>query len=332
MEDCNQHNYTYKLSIIIPMYNVEKYIANCLDSILSSDLPTDSYEIIIINDGSTDSGPDIVEDYLKQYHNIHYITQENQGQSTARNQGIKVSKGEYIWFIDADDKISQNSSSILKSLSINPQIDILGIKLLDVEEDGTIITESCTQPSLSHDMVMKGRDAIINGYNPSSVCALIAKRDLFLQNDLYFVPGITHQDVELSYRLMAKANHVMFSTLCPYIYIQHPTSVSHTNIAEKRLKYLSDDIRIIRSFQQLSKYYEVSDMELSSVIDQRIKNIQLGLLWGLFQNRKQLKKNGIDKKMLSLLKAEQLFPIKQNYHSMKKKLLATFLNLFFCRR
>lgn len=328
MEDCNPQHYTYKLSIIIPMYNVEMYIANCLDSILSSDLPTDSYEIIIINDGSTDSGPSIVEDYLKQYHNIHYITQENQGQSTARNQGIKVSKGEYIWFIDADDKISPNSSGILKSLSINPQIDILGIKLLDVEEDGTIITESCTQPSLSHDMVMKGRDAIINGYNPSSVCALITKRDLFLQNDLYFVPGITHQDVELSYRLMARANHVMFSTLCPYIYIQHSTSVSHTVVAVKKLKYILDDITIIHSFNQLAKDFIDNDTELFSAIDKRIRNIQLGMIWGVYSKRKSLRNLGIYNDIVKSIKDEKLYPMKLHFDSWKKNVWAWYLNMF----
>lgn len=328
MEDCNQHNYTYKLSIIIPMYNVEKYIANCLDSILSSDLPTDSYEIIIINDGSTDSGSGIVEDYLKQYHNIHYITQENQGQSTARNQGIKVSKGEYIWFIDADDKISQNSSSILKSLSINPQIDILGIKLLDVEEDGTIIAESCTQPSLSHDVVMKGRDAIINGYNPSSVCALITKRDLFLQNDLYFVPGITHQDVELSYRLMARANMVIFSTLCPYFYIQHPSSVSHTVVPAKKLKYILDDITIVHSFYRLAQDFRETDPELFSAIDKRIRNIQLGMIWGVYSKRKSLRNLGIYNDIVKSIKDEKLYPMKLHFDSLKKNVWAWYLNMF----
>ena len=310
------------------MYNVEKYIANCLDSILTSDLPNDLYEIIIINDGSTDSGPSIVESYLKQHHKIHYFTQENQGQSTARNQGLKVSKGEYIWFIDADDKISRNCSEIFKLLSSHPQIDILGVKLLDVEEDGTIITESCTQPSLSHDVVMKGRDAIINGYNPSSVCALITKRDLFIQNDLYFVPGITHQDVELSYRLMARANMVIFSTLCPYIYIQHPSSVSHTVVPAKKLKYILDDITIIHSFCRLAQDFRETDPELFSAIDKRIRNIQLGMIWGVYSKRKSLRNLGIYNEIVDSLKKEELYPMKLHFDSWEKNVWAWYLNMF----
>ncbi|MBF1500301.1 MAG: glycosyltransferase, partial [Prevotella pallens] len=212
-------DYKYKLSIIIPMYNAEKYIGICLDSILNSNLSKADYEIVIVNDGSKDKSPEIAKTYASQYSNIIYLSQENQGQSTARNNGIKNCNGEYVWFVDADDAIERDLLKLLKLLSENPNIDILGIQLKDVNEDYSFVNYSCTQPTLPHNKVILGREAILLGYNPSSVCALITRRDLIIKNNLYFVVGITHQDVELSYRLVSHANKILFSELKPYIYI-----------------------------------------------------------------------------------------------------------------
>lgn len=326
MEDCNRQ---LKLSIIIPMYNAEKYIANCIDSILKSDLSKDIYEILVINDGSKDRGPEIVQEYVSNNSNIHYLSQENQGQSSARNNGINHCCGKYVWFIDADDKVDSNCNQIIKELSSFPQVDILAVKLRDVEEDGSYISDSCAQPTLTHNQVMSGREAIISGYNPSSVCALITKRELFIENNFYFVPGITHQDVELSYRLMAHAQKVIFTHLCPYIYIQHPTSVSHNKLASKKLKYLSDDITILHSFENLSKEFTLSDPVLSSAIDKRIKSIQLGIVWGLLRNKKSLKEIGIYNEYFSLLKKENVYPLTIQYDSFKKRAMAYLLNLKF---
>ena len=149
--------YNYKLSIIVPMYNAEKYIETCLDSILNSNLSKKDYEIIIVNDGSKDKSPEIAKTYASQYSNIIYLNQENQGQSTARNNGIKNCNGEYVWFVDADDAIERDLLKILKLLSENPNIDILGIQLKDVNEDYSFLNYSCTQPTLPHNKVILGR-------------------------------------------------------------------------------------------------------------------------------------------------------------------------------
>ena len=93
------------LSFIIPLYNCGKFISQCLDSILSSKLPCSQYEVIIINDGSVDDGPQICLDYVKKHSNIFFLSQKNRGASTARNVGLDMAQGEYIWFVDGDDMI-----------------------------------------------------------------------------------------------------------------------------------------------------------------------------------------------------------------------------------
>ena len=111
------------------MYNAEKYIGNCLDSILNSDLPQDQYEVLVIDDGSEDEGTEIVLNYVDKYRNISYLVQENQGQSVARNLGIKSSKGDYVWCIDADDKLAGNElPKVFRVLEEYDDLDILGVQ------------------------------------------------------------------------------------------------------------------------------------------------------------------------------------------------------------
>lgn len=93
------------LSIIIPVYNAERYLRECLDSCLAQDLPAEDYEIICVNDGSRDRSPELLRSYGARYSNITVIDQPNRGVSAARNTGLELAKGDFIWFIDADDLI-----------------------------------------------------------------------------------------------------------------------------------------------------------------------------------------------------------------------------------
>lgn len=100
------------LSFVIPLYNCEKYIIRCLDSICDSSIPHDAYEILVINDGSTDNGPELCCKYTR--HKIDVYHQVNSGQASARNLGLKYAKGDYIWFVDADDMIVSSAVSQLQ--------------------------------------------------------------------------------------------------------------------------------------------------------------------------------------------------------------------------
>ena len=313
----------YKLSFIIPMYNAEKYIGNCLDSILNSDLPQDQYEVLVIDDGSEDKGTEIALNYVDKYCNISYLVQENQGQSTARNNGIKQSQGEYIWCVDSDDKLdSKQLQRVFGILNDNENLDILGVQLQRVTEEGGILGKECSQPTVTHNQVLSGRDAIIKGYNPSSICALIVKRELILDNNIFFVKGITHQDVELTYRLMPRANKVLFTDIVPYIYINHPNSTSKSLDPQKKIKYVKDDIYIINSFKALSDYYASSDPLLSKVIFNRSQNVLFSLICSLFKNKKRWKSIGVNSIVLEELKREKMYPLKGEFDSWKKRIIS----------
>ena len=96
------------LSMVVPVYNQEKYLRECLDSLLHQDVAPETYEIICVNDGSTDSSLQILEEYAEQFSNIRIIDKTNGGVSSARNAGIDAAQGKYLWFIDSDDYIKEN--------------------------------------------------------------------------------------------------------------------------------------------------------------------------------------------------------------------------------
>ena len=324
-------DYKYKLSIIIPMYNAEKYIGICLDSILDSNLLKEEYEIVIVNDGSQDKSPEIAQDYALRYSNVIYLTQENQGQSTARNYGIKTCQGEYIWCVDADDKvISEQLPKIIEALDEYKNLDILAIQLQNVTEEGQYLDVECSQPTLEHNKLLSGVEAVLSGYNPSSICALITKKQLFIDNNIFFVKGITHQDVELTYRLMPCAMKVVFSDIIPYLYIYHPNSTSKSMVPEKKIKYIKDDIYIINSFRRLALSFKDINPQLYSVIFNRSQNVLFGLVYSLYKNKKEWGKLGINSVIIEELKKNQLYPIKGEFDSIKKNIFARmFLNFEF---
>lgn len=311
------------------MYNAEKYIGICLDSILDSNLLKEEYEIVIVNDGSQDKSSEIAQDYASRYSNVTYLTQENQGQSTARNYGIKTCQGEYVWCVDADDKlISAQLPKLIDALDEYENLDILAVQLQNVTEEGKYLDIECTQPLVEHNRIISGVEAVISGYIPSSICALIVRRELFVENDIFFVKGITHQDVELTYRLMPHAKFVMFSNLIPYLYIYHPNSTSKSLVPEKKIKYIKDDIYIIKSFQKLALSYKQDNLLLYKVIYNQSQNVLFSLVYSLYKNKKTWCNMGINTAVVAELKKEKLYPIRGKFDSIKKTICARlFLNI-----
>lgn len=111
------------LSFIVPVYNTEKYLTECLDSLLEQDIPKEDYEIICINDGSTDGSLEILRSYKNAQPNIRIVDQKNAGLSAARNAGLSVACGEYVWFVDSDDFIQRNCLASLYRLALQEQCD-----------------------------------------------------------------------------------------------------------------------------------------------------------------------------------------------------------------
>lgn len=185
-----------KFSIIIPVYNVEKYLAQCLDSVLNQTYNGD-YEIICVNDGSTDSSLAILKEYKSLYSNLIIINSKNNGTASARNIGIQKARGEYLWFIDSDDWIVTDSLQILSDHLSHSQPDVLCFNgKLIYETDG----KEELNISIKYVTGITGWE-YYNKYALQSqkfhfVCVVlrIYQRQFLLKNNLFFECGILHED------------------------------------------------------------------------------------------------------------------------------------------
>lgn len=233
-----------KLSIIIPVYNVEEYVAKCIHSCLHQNLPQKDYEIIIINDGSTDSSLKIVEQF--EAANIHVYTQENAGLSAARNNGLLKAQGEYVWFVDSDDWIEENclkrvlqeakNHNILAFGSINHngerhEIEQYGDDLVNVKSGKEfLLTTKCH-------FLMGAPFYIFN-------------RQFLLDNNLFFYPGIFHEDGEFTPRALYLAKTLKVSSGTYYQRLNRLGSITRTEnpkraydifIVVEKLRTFSDE-------------------------------------------------------------------------------------------
>jgi glycosyltransferase involved in cell wall biosynthesis len=184
-----------KLSIIIPVYNVEKYVAKCINSCLNQNLSKEEYEIIIINDGATDKSLEIVNNINKNQDNVSVFSQKNGGLSLARNKGLELAQGEYVWFIDSDDWIEVNClNGILVKLN---EIDVLAIGYIEAYDDTTKNNE--VRPAIISGNT--GIDLIKKSYIVPAQF-YIYNRKFLKENNLFFELGIFHEDFEFTPRML----------------------------------------------------------------------------------------------------------------------------------
>lgn len=314
-----------KLSIIVPVYNVESFLEFCVSSLYRQNLDISEYEVILVNDGSTDDSKAIAVRLQQEHSNIRLINQVNQGLSGARNTGIANAHGDYIWCIDSDDEIEDNCLDIIvDEIEKHDFPDLYGIILDEVNKDKKHLNYQCDQPSMPHGALIKGSQAIIGGFNPSSACALIMRKTFLDENELRFKVGITHEDVEFTYRAMAVADRVYFSNNKVYYYYRWGNTMSTAKDTERLLKYVIDDIEVAKSFTELAE--RTKDERLASVIMNRRNNILWGLVYSLLCNRQEWRPKRINQVVIERMKREDYYPLKGRFDSWKKRLLVPVLN------
>lgn len=212
-----------KLSIIIPMYNVEMYIEECLLSCLKQDFSACNYEIIVVNDGSPDGSLAIAERVASTASNIHIISQPNGGLSAARNTGVRHAKGDYLWFVDSDDRIRENCIKNLVEQCERNNLDLLAIAAANVIDGCEVRRFSYTNLS-----IVSGGLVLEKGRMQHCVPFTIYRRKFFLQHQLQFYPGIFHEDSEFSPRAYYYAKRVGFSNEVVYLVSINPNSITRS--------------------------------------------------------------------------------------------------------
>ena len=184
-----------KLSIITPLYNCEKYISQCLDSIFKQDIDESDFEVIVVDDGSSDNSPAIVMQHTISHANIILLSQENQGVACARNNGIYKAKGEYVMFIDADDMLVSGSLKTLLQIAVENKADIVKAAHKEVPEDAVCENyTSCDDEKNIH--VMTGEEAIVNVTRmKEGYCwGYLISRQLITEYKLFFPPKVAFME------------------------------------------------------------------------------------------------------------------------------------------
>lgn len=316
-----------KLCFIIPMYNAEKVIERTLRSILNTNLPRDFYEVIVVDDGSTDSSLDVINGLMHLFPNLKTIVQENGGSSKARNAGLRETLADYIWFVDADDMVEKDISCIPQLIAAHPSVDIFSFTYNWVSENGQHVGYGQLQERVKHEIEISGREAILQGYQPGSVCGLVIRRTFLTDNNLKFKEGITQQDVELTYRMFARAKVVFFSSKVVYNYMFCPTSITRSNNVKKRMKYELDKVEIIKSFRQQAEFFKDTDPELSIAMKSYADSALFGYVYNLFKQKSKWRKMGISTAALDMLKENRFYPLKIEGLGWKKLLVSKVLNI-----
>lgn len=316
------------LSIVVPAYNVERELEKCIESCLKQDIPQKSYEIIIVNDGATDNTLQVATDIASKYECVSVVNQNNMGASGARNTGLKRAKGKYIWFVDSDDYIKPNVLGNMIRQADDNNLDCLFFRLQRVFDDDSFRTEvcdyECVQSSVTQNAILSGREAILQGYNPSSVCAILFNIEFLRKHKFQFRLGIVNEDSEFTYRMISKAQRVMFIADAPYFYFTHAGTVTRSKDINSLIKIRVDDIAVAQSYLQLAQELK-DDSKLSTVITRRAKSILFGLLWQMWLNRKEWGKNGINESILSKMEQEGHYPLTAPYGSFKQAIIAKLL-------
>ncbi|MCR5496698.1 MAG: glycosyltransferase family 2 protein [Paludibacteraceae bacterium] len=223
------------LSIVMPSYNVEQYIKDCLASCVQSDMGKDDYEIIVINDGSKDATLDVVNSFAEQNPsaNIRVISQENRGLSATRNRGITLAQGDYVWFVDSDDWIADNCiRKIYDIVESNHQPDIIVLNTI-LRKGGEDTQIDRNLPSDKGDGKYVYDNSYIFPY--SGAPFYVFKRSFLLGNELSFKEGIYFEDCLFTPIALSMAKQCCYYAQPAYIYRLRENSITTSSISEKKL-------------------------------------------------------------------------------------------------
>lgn len=279
------------ISIIIPIYNTEKYLKECLDSIYN--LKMEKIEIILINDGSVDRSLEIIKKYKeKEKIETKIINQKNQGLSASRNTGIKNAKGKYLLFIDSDDFVNTEKLEIFLKEGIKEKADILMGNSLSYYNKNDIIKDYYSEKLLGIGCE-SGYFYIENRVKEKcwymGVCRNLYKKEFLLKNNLFFKEKLLYEDNLFSLITFSKAKKVKYSKEYFYYYRQ----VREGSITNK--KTLKHDLHLLYIINELIDYF--SDKKENYYINRLIISMYISVL-----RSSNKKNNKIQKKIIRLKK------------------------------
>lgn len=274
-----------ELSIIIPVYNVEKYLEKCLQSVIRQ--IRYGVEVIIINDGSTDASGEICEEYCRKYGFITLITQDNQGLSMARNVGINNSKGRYLLFLDSDDWLTENVLDELLAALKSSETNFILAKRDTYSE----WTKEFTQFGIDYEKIKKDITpldifVVLNRKKIHfTVTLMVVNRQFLIENNLYFMKGIYHEDELWIPQVFCSAKKLKLFDKSIYCYRRDREGSIMNN---PHIKKTFDILTIIDELELLLERFKYEKHKVKA-----IKRKMAMLEWGLMNRYKKHKQDAL---------------------------------------
>lgn len=240
------------ISIIVPVYNVEKYVSECLDSILNQTY--EDIEVIVIDDGSTDNSGRICDEYQEKDSRIKVFHQENKGLSAAKNAGIENASGKYLMFIDSDDTITTDMCEKLMNAAINNDVDMVLCNVLYVNEENQTLTDVPDSYKKLNDCTMTGREfikSLCDNYNVAFVisCNKLYKNEIL--RDFRFIEGLFEEDEAGIHHIAHKCKKIVFVSDVCYLYRQRNGSIMNR---QHNLKKLDNTLGLLDRLEFIKKH------------------------------------------------------------------------------
>lgn len=289
-----------KVSVIVPVYNAEKYISRCLDSILSQTFT--EFEIILVNDGSTDSTEAICRNYMKKDGRIFYFAQQNAGPDFARKKGIEESTGSLLMFVDADDYIEKSMIQKMYEQMEGSTVDLVCCQMARVDNGGKkrsicnlkecYIDCTSIEENLHHYFATR--------YINSSYGTKLFKKSL-LDGYEYLKDSMVGEDVSIVLYLLQKAQHVRIMEDELYFYYWNGNSISHSGYSKRHLVSLNNYIKIKK---QLLEKKIVKEAEVSGFFAEYEMAVATAMSrnWTIDKNAVKLLRNDLEEYMRGIMK------------------------------
>ncbi len=292
-----------RVSIIIPFFNVEQFIGRCLDSVYRQDIPEEEYEVICVDDCSPDGSLSIVESYARIHSNLIIVRNKiNRKLGGARNAGVEVASGQYIWFIDSDDLIEDN---ILRGLCLNAEqnnLDVLHFNYENYPIRTPLHVIDCQDLLTGPEMFFDSR--FIWYHDLVTAWRKLYRRSFLIENHISFAEHIMYEDSDYAILVFAKAKRALHIDQFVYNYSVNPDSITRVDYTSKHISYWLDlCVRMIQLKKRLLT--EKADIRFQETIDQFVRN-EMSLIFNSFRSlpkgEKRIARGYINDKKYSHLK------------------------------
>ena len=303
-----------KISIVVPVYNVEKYLDKCINSILNQTLS--EFELILIDDGSKDSSGLICDKYAESDKRIKVIHKSNGGISSARNVGLDVAKGKYIGFVDSDDWIERDMYELLYNICEDNNCDIANCSSIIHYEQKTVINGG-------HSLIIHNREEAMKTMLEGTLYDEVVWTKLInreILDGIRFTEGIVYEDTYFTYRLIDKAQKVGCIGEPKYHYIKRQKGIM--NLAKKDL-----NIDWVLIYNEMYKFFRKNYINLSELVANKLANHAMYILKNISNSYDLKKYKNKYEIVVNILNENYRVIIRLNEVNIKQKILLTFIKI-----